>query len=162
MSNKIEIRLVRPEDNDKLAQIIRQVLTEFNANLPGTPFTDAKTDSLYETFQAENSAYFVALSDRKLLGGCGILSLDHTLPQTCELQKMYLLPQARGLKIGYQLICNCLAFAKQKNFKQCYLATFPTMTSAHRLYKQMGFELLVKPLTKSCHSTCHIWMLKQL
>ncbi|NDK19168.1 MAG: GNAT family N-acetyltransferase, partial [Zetaproteobacteria bacterium] len=46
MSNKIEIRLVRPEDNDKLAQIIRQVLTEFNANLPGTPFTDAKTDSL--------------------------------------------------------------------------------------------------------------------
>lgn len=154
--------MVSPEDNDKLAQIIRQVLTEFNANLPGTPFTDAKTNALYETFQAENSAYFVALSDGALLGGCGILSLNKTLPDTCELQKMYLLPHARGLKIGYQLICRCLAFAKLKDFKQCYLATFPTMTSAHRLYKQMGFELLDKPLTKSCHSTCHIWMLKQL
>lgn len=161
MSNKIEIRLIKREDNVKLALIIRQVLAEFKANLDGTPFTDSKTDAIYETFEAKNGRYFVALLNGEFVGGAGIYGLSNDFKDTCELKKMYLLPKARGLKIGYQIVDRCFEFAKQKGFKQCYLETFPTMKKAQAFYQQLGFEYLDKPFIKACHTACHIWMLKQ-
>lgn len=161
MSNKIEIRLAKPEDNIKLALIIRQVLTEFKANLDGTPFTDSKTDAIFETFKAKNGRYVVSILNGELVGGGGISALSDDFKDTCELQKMYLLPKARGLKIGYQIIELCFEFAKQKGFKQCYLETFPTMKKAQAFYQQLGFVFLDKPLVKACHTVCNIWMLKQ-
>jgi len=160
MNQKIDIRTVKIEDNAKLATIIKQVLTEFNANIKGTAFTDDATNTIFETYQHNKGHYFVALINDKLVGGAGIAPLSTEYPDTCELQKMYLLPQARGLKIGYQLAKNCFAFAKQKGFKKCYLETFPTMKRAHNFYKELGFEFVKQPLVKSCHIACHIYMLK--
>jgi len=162
MSNKIDIRPVKLKDNTRLAAIIRQVLTEFKANIDGTAFTDTKTDTLFENYQANKRCYFVALIDGKLVGGSGIAELSDTYPDTCELQKMYLLPQARSLKIGYKLIEQCFTFAKKAGFKHCYLETFPTMKKAHAFYQKLGFKFLEKPLVKSCHTACHIYMLKTL
>lgn len=161
MSNKIEIRLIKPEDNAKLALIIRQVLTEFKANFDGTPFTDSKTDAIFETFKTKNGRYFVAILNDELVGGGGILPLEGDFKDTCELQKMYLLPKARGLKIGYQIIGRCFEFAKKEGFKKCYLETFPTMKKAQVFYQKLDFVFLDKPLVKACHTACHIWMLKQ-
>ncbi len=162
MTNKIEIRLIKKEDNDTLARIIRQVLTEHKADLDGTAFTDAETDHLYEAYKSKNGAYFVALVNEKIVGGCGIVPLSPQFKDTCELQKMYLLPEARGLKIGYQLSQKVLYFAKKQGFKRCYLETFPTMTRAHNFYRKLGFNFLDKPLVKSCHVACHIYMSKIL
>jgi putative acetyltransferase len=162
MTNKIEIRLIKKEDNSTLAHIIRQVLTEHKANLDGTAFTDTETDHLYEAYKAKNSAYFVALVNEKIVGGCGIAPLNPQFKDTCELQKMYLLPEARGLKIGHLLSQKVLNFAREKGFKRCYLETFPTMKRAHDFYLKLGFKFLDKPLVKSCHTACHIYMSKVL
>ena len=160
MTHKIEIRPIKKEDNSKLAQIIRQVLTEHNVNLKGTPFTDNKTDCLYETYKANKGAYFIALIDGKIVGGSGISLLHKDYPKICELQKMYLLPEARGLCIGDKLIETCFKFAQKKGFTSCYLETFETMKRAHAFYLKKGFAFIEKPLVNSCHSACHIYMYK--
>ena len=48
------------------------MLTEFNANKPGTVYFDATTDNLFELFQKEKSVYYVAEINGKVVGGCGI------------------------------------------------------------------------------------------
>jgi len=160
MTNKIEIRPIKKADNNTLSKIIRQVLTEHNANLEGTAFTDTETDYLYESYKAKKGAYFVALIINKIVGGSGIALLGKDFPETCELQKMYLLPKARGLKISNKLIDACFAFAQKQGFKNCYLETFPTMKRAHAFYQKQGFKFIEKPLKKSCHTACHIYMYK--
>jgi len=162
VSYKIEIRPVKKEDNLTLAQIIRKVLTEHKANLEGTAFTAKSTDNIYGCYKNTNSAYFVALLNGKIVGGCGITALNRGYPNICELQKMYLLPQARGLKIADKLLDLCLNFAKEKGFKSCYLETFPTMKRAHAFYLKKGFVFREKALVESCHTACHVYMYKTL
>ena len=49
--NNYSIRKIEPTDNEALAKIIRDALTEFKANKPGTVYFDDSTDHLYELFK---------------------------------------------------------------------------------------------------------------
>ena len=55
-----------------MAKVIREALEDFDANKPGTAYYDESTDDLYQLFQTKKSAYYIALSDDKIVGGCGI------------------------------------------------------------------------------------------
>ena len=66
---QFKIRSISASDNEELARIIRSTLTEFGANKPGTVFYDSATDALFELFQENAAAYFVAEIDGKLVGG---------------------------------------------------------------------------------------------
>src|SRR5689334_1554912 len=99
-----EIRPIQPEDNPALALIIRNTLAEFGANRPGTVYFDPTTDALFELFRQPRSAYFVALQNGHIMGGAGIYPSDGLPGDTCELVKMYLVPEARGKGLGKLLI----------------------------------------------------------
>ena len=60
MDKQIVIRPIEPNDNVALAKVIRDTLTEFGANKPGTVYFDPTTDALYELFRTPGSFYFVA------------------------------------------------------------------------------------------------------
>ncbi|HEV3250428.1 MAG TPA: GNAT family N-acetyltransferase, partial [Puia sp.] len=115
------IRTIRPEDNKTLASIIRNTLTEFGANRPGTVYYDETTDHLYELFQKERCIYYVAEIKGVIAGGSGIFPSAGLPAQTCELVKMYLIPSARGMGLGKLLIEQCLEFAKTNGYRQVYL-----------------------------------------
>ena len=80
----------------------------------------------------------------------------------CELQKMYFLPEARGLGIGSQMMEICLQAAKDFGFKKCYLETMPFMHDAQKLYKKVGFDYICSPMGNTGHVSCPVWMLKEL
>lgn len=65
------MRPIEPGDNAAMANILRTSLTEFGLNIPGTAYFDKSTDSLYESFEIENAAYFVAEENGEILGGAG-------------------------------------------------------------------------------------------
>ena len=92
----ITIRQILPTDNPALSRIIKDALTEFGANRPGTVFTDPTTDALFELFQKDGAAYFVAEANNNIVGGGGIYPTDGLPDDTCELVKMYLTPAATG------------------------------------------------------------------
>lgn len=156
------IRTIEPADNAPLAVIIRQTLTEFGANHPGTVYYDSTTDALFELFQTPGSTYFVAMQDDQLLGGAGIFPSDGLPAGTCELVKMYLLPQARGLGLGKLLIDKALDWARQTGYQQVYLETMPELRKAVSVYEKFGFQYLDGPLGNTGHFGCDIWMLRRL
>ncbi|MDP2338455.1 MAG: GNAT family N-acetyltransferase [Bacteroidota bacterium] len=160
--NGIIIRAIQPADNHDLAVVVRNILAEFGANRPGTVYFDSTTDALYELFRKPRSAYFVAEADGKILGGGGIFPTEGLPESTCELVKMYLLPEARGIGLGRTLIERCLQMARENGYKQVYLETLDELHLALKIYAKFGFEYLLAPLGQSKHFGCGLWMLKKL
>ncbi|MFM2229114.1 MAG: hypothetical protein RL607_372 [Bacteroidota bacterium] len=160
--NSISIRKIRQADNPKIAQVIRTVFEHDGYPLTGTAYADPQLDYLYETYQHEKTVYFVVESDGQLLGGGGIGTLDNGDASTCELQKMYFLPQLRGKGVGQQLILKCLEAATELGYQNCYLETLPEMKAAQHVYQKMGFTYLCAPLGNTGHTSCPVWMLKSL
>ncbi|MEI6680371.1 MAG: GNAT family N-acetyltransferase [Mariniphaga sp.] len=159
----MQIRPVRPSDNPLLAKIIRQTLTEFGADHPGTVYYDQTTDALYELFQKERSAYYVLeTDDGKVVGGGGIYPTGELPEDTCELVKMYLLPEVRGQGWGRSIIEKCLQNALEFGFENVYIESMPELKLALNIYEKFGFEYLNAPLGNSGHFGCELWMVKRL
>jgi putative acetyltransferase len=158
----IIIRPIQQSDNPFLAKIVKDTLAEFGANHPGTVYYDATTDALYELFRQKGAAYFVAEMNNEIVGGGGIYPTDGLPADTCELVKMYLLPQARGAGLGRTLIEKCIATAGELGYKKIYLETMPELKQALKVYAKFGFEYLKGPMGNSGHTGCSLWMLKKL
>ena len=154
------IRLLQKEDNPIIAAIIRSVLTEFNANRPGTVYYDPTTDDLFTLFSKPNSEYWILEEDGKIAGGSGVYPTEGLPEGCCELVKLYLLPEYRGKGYGKLLIEKCFESAVKFGYKQVYLETMPELKMAMGLYEQCGFTYLKGPLGNSGHFGCDLWMLK--
>jgi putative acetyltransferase len=125
-------------------------------------YYDATTDHLFELFQQERSAYNIALLNGKIVGGGGIYPTEGLPEDTCELVKMYLLPEARGTGLGSKMISLCLEQAKQYGFSNVYLETMNELKAALKVYERMGFAYLDGPMGNSGHFGCPLWMLRSL
>jgi len=156
------IRSIERPDSAALAKIIRQVMEEFGVNLPNTVYTDPTTDHLFELFQKNGAVYNVAEVDGKIVGGGGIYPTDGLPDGVCELVKMWLLPEARGLGLGRTMIEKCLQQAKQLGFNKVYLESMPELKQALRIYEKFGFEYLNTQMGNSGHTGCQKWMIKEL
>ncbi len=156
------IRPIKPEDNIDIAGIIRQTLTEFGANKPGTVYFDPTTDNLFHLFLKHNAAYFVAEYNGKVVGGSGIFPTSGLPPGCCELVKLYLISEMRGKSIGWNLMEHCFQKAIEFGFTSMYLETMPELRMAIGLYEKTGFSYLSGPLGNSGHYGCDLWMIKDL
>jgi len=156
------IRKIQSEDNEQIANVIREVFISDAYPKTGTAFADKQLDFMFETYDKPKSIYFVAEINGKIVGGAGVSQLDNSEKNICELQKMYFLQEARGKGIGFEMIQKCLAKAKEFGYEKCYLETLPEMLAAQSLYKKVGFEYLCEPLGGTGHTSCPVWMIKSL
>jgi putative acetyltransferase len=160
--DRIKIRSLEPDDNPSIASVIRHTLAEFGANHPGTVYFDPSTDHLFELFQTPGSFYQVAVLDGNIVGGGGFFPSDGLPAGTCELVKMYLLPEVRGIGLGSLLIRTCIEKAAASGYRQLYLETMPELKEALRTYERFGFKYLDGPMGNTGHFGCDLWMLKEL
>ena len=159
---KYNIRLLKKEDNEQIALVIRKVLEEHKMNKPGTVYTDPTTDNLFQLFQTPDSVYFIVEMNGKTVGGCGVYPTKG-LPEGCaELVKLYLLPEARGLGIGRELLNLCSEYALMMGYKNLYLESMPELSNAVGLYESVGYSRIDQPMGDSGHFACNLWMLKKL
>jgi len=160
--DNVFIRTIEAGDNAALASIVRNTLAEFGANHPGTVYYDPTTDDLFNLFHKERSIYYVALINNEVVGGAGIYPSNGLPVDVCELVKMYLVPTARGIGLGKELINRCLSFAKQAGYQQVYLETMPELKQALSVYEKFGFKYLKGPMGNTGHFGCDRWMLLEL
>ena len=140
MEQVITIRPIEPQDNAALAEIIRAALTEFGANKPGTVYFDPTTDALFELFRTKGSYYFVATSQNKVLGGCGIFPTANLPEGTCELVKLYVNKDARGTGTGKKLMEKSMEWAKENGYTQVHRAADDEQIRAYmEAGDQMGY-----------------------
>ena len=156
------IRKVIPSDNALLASLIRNVFEEYNAPKQNTVYSDPTTDDLFALFQKSRSVLWIALLNDEICGCCGIYATESLPEDYAELSKFYLLKEARGKGIGKQLMLKCIQSAKEMNYKSLYIESLPQFSTAVSMYEKYGFTRIDKPLGNSGHTSCNIWMIKQL
>jgi putative acetyltransferase len=148
------IRPIRPADDPALAAIIREVMKSFGADVAGSSFHDAEVDAMCANYSQPRAAYFVVEDGGRVLGGGGIGPLAGARADVCELRKMYFLPELRGRGIGARLLQECLAAARERDYRRCYLETRAGMEAAQKLYLRTGFKPTCRPLGATGHTAC--------
>ena len=67
--------------------------------------------------------------------------LTNTGEKACELKRLWVRPQFRGLSLGRKLTESAMQEAKQRGYTAIYLDTVPAaLPAASRLYQALGFE----------------------
>lgn len=156
------IRPIQIEDNLQLAAIIRTVMPEFGASGKGFAIHDKEVDDMYVAYTRPRCSYFVCEEKGRILGGGGVAPLEEGDENTCELKKMYFLPEGRGRGLGQQVLDKCLKAAKHIGYEYCYLETFNTMAQAMKLYEKNGFEQIPGPCGNTGHFACDTFYRKKL
>ncbi|TCZ88093.1 GNAT family N-acetyltransferase [Lysobacter sp. N42] len=162
MSAPYSIRPIEPRDDAAIASIIRSVMPEFGASGDGFAINDPEVDWMSRAYAAPRRAYFVVEAGGRVVGGGGVAPLDGGDAYTCELRKMYFLPQARGLGAGTALMARCLDAARGAGFRRCYLETLTGMDAAMRLYERSGFHRIDAPMGDTGHGGCNTFYLREL
>lgn len=162
MESKAIIRKVKKEDNSLLAAMIRGVFDEHQAPRHGTVYSDPLTDNLFGLFQTDGSVLWVAEIDNEIVGCCGVYPTEGLDRDCAELVKFYLHEKVRGKGTGRKLMELCIHSAKEMGYNKLYLESLPQFSRAVTMYSKLGFTNLSGPLGKSGHTTCNIWMIKEL
>ena len=77
-------------------------------------------------------------TDGEAIGCVGLRPIDP--PGCCEMKRLYVPPQARGLGLGKALVEAVVAEAQRIGYREIRLDTLPTMDEAIGLYGKLGFE----------------------
>ena len=158
----VAIRPIHAADDPAMAAVIRTVMPTFGACGSGFAINDPEVDWMSRAYAAPRHAYFVVTRDELVLGGAGVAPLQGGDADTCELRKMYFLPEARGIGAGSAMMTRCLDAARQFGFRQCYLETLTGMDAAMRLYERSGFRRIGQPMGATGHGGCNTFYLLDL
>lgn len=152
------IRKIQASDNERVADIIREVMTEFGAVGEGYSIEDPEVDSMFQAYSNTRSAFYVVEHEKVVVGCGGIAELQGGDPSTCELKKMYFLESARGKGAGKIMAEMLIVDARRFGYRKIYIETLERMEAAGRLYQQLGFQRLDAPLGKTGHCSCDSYL----
>lgn len=79
---------------------------------------------------------WVAVKDEHIIGTVAVVKQGNDL----YIRGMAVLPEARGLQIGWKFLEHIQQYAMENNCKSLFLSTTPYLPSAIHLYKKFGFE----------------------
>jgi putative acetyltransferase len=161
-SAPLRIEPITQADDPQVAVIIRTVMPEFGAGGCGFAINDPEVDWMSRAYAGPRSAYFVVRRDGRVIGGGGVAPLEGGDAETCELRKMYFLPEARGVGAGAAMMERCLEAARAFGFRRCYLETLTGMDAAMRLYERSGFRRIDAPMGATGHGGCNTFYLRDL
>jgi putative acetyltransferase len=99
--------------------------------------TDADLHDIHTSYLANGGAFRIVECDNKIAGSYGLYP---TIRQSCELRKMYLLPEFKGRGLGKKMMDDALCKAKSLGFLEMTLETNSRLTEALGLYRKYGFK----------------------
>ena len=134
----IELRLLGADDELALEHV-----RQFFRNYAGWLGVDLDFQGFAEEMAALPGAYaapegrlFYAEVDGRAAGCVGLRRLSEGI---CEMKRLYVEPELRGLGVGRELALAVIRAAKAIGYRRIMLDTLPAMRIAVKLYRELGF-----------------------
>jgi ribosomal protein S18 acetylase RimI-like enzyme len=119
--------------------IVRALLVEYQARL-GVDLSfqdfDSEMNGLPGDYAPPAGRLLLALHDGNAVGCVALRAAGGT---RCEMKRLFVRPDARGLGVGRALVSRVLEEARMAGYAEMVLDTLPTMADAQRLYERFGF-----------------------
>ncbi|CAN5542250.1 GNAT family N-acetyltransferase [soil metagenome] len=135
----IEIRPAQfPLELDAVRGIFREYAESLGVDLAFQGF-EAEMAALPGKYATPGGRLLLAWRGTDLLACVAMRPLEGV---DCEMKRLYVRPQARGERLGRLLAERICSEARQAGYARICLDTLPTMASAQRLYRSLGFEAI--------------------
>ncbi len=129
-----------PEELDALRLIMREYAASLSIDLDFQDF-DAELSALPGAYCAPRGTLLAARVNGALAGCCALRPLDNVdYANACEMKRLFVRPQYRGLGLGHRLAEATLDAARQAGYACLLLDTLSNMETARALYQDLGFE----------------------
>lgn len=125
-----------PQDADEVHRLFREYADSLGVDLGFQNFDDEVT-SLPGKYTPPSGRLLLAWKGDDALGRIALRPLQGS---TCEMKRLYVRPQARGMQLGRMLARRLCEEARAAGYTRMCLDTLPTMATAQGLYRSMGFE----------------------
>lgn len=97
---------------------------------------DAELDGLPGDYAPPRGALLVAVDGERYAGMIALRPFDNDI---CEMKRLFIRPEARGVGLARRLIESLLDEARRIGYAEIRLDTLPMMGAAQTLYEAMGF-----------------------
>jgi ribosomal protein S18 acetylase RimI-like enzyme len=149
---KEHVMNIRLEPAYEYREEIKELFTEYTRMLvDGDPAFqeyldqqnyDEEVRNLKMKYDYPAGRLYIALAEDKTgnvkAAGCvGMKPLDEG---RCELKRLYVRPEFRGVNLGELLVSKILEDSREAGYKTILLDTLPFLNGAKRLYERMGFQ----------------------
>lgn len=135
----------RPHQTGDMGLIIHshavQFAKDYGWNQEFEALVAERTSEFIRNFDAQKERCIVADIDGQLVGSVFIVKLSDVM---CELRLLFVLPKARGLGVGHDLLSEALRFAKGAGYGKIAMWTESVSVYAARMFTDAGFKLLEK------------------
>lgn len=142
-----QLRNYRPGDEDSVFQMVKTVLAEYRLSA-NSDVTDADLKDIQLSYISKGGVFRILESEGRIVGSYGLYAMSI---QSCELRKMYLLPEVRGQGLGKMMMDDAILKAKELKFTEMALETNSRLQEARELYRKYGFtEFIPDHLSDRC------------
>jgi len=139
MENEVTFRLSQPHSTEHWRQarrLIEQYAASLDFDLSFQNLAD-ELDHLASEYDAPAGAFLLAEDDG---GYIGCVGLRYFSDGSGEVERLYVIPDARGLGAGRLLAEGIVAAARRLGYARLVLDTVASMQHAQSLYVSLGFK----------------------
>ena len=122
---------------ESVKDLFKAYLEELNEDLCFQSFDSELDNPLYK-YSAPTGALFIATYNARPVGCIALQPLQEA--HTCEMKRLYVVPEYRNLKIGDALVKSLLQEAKALGYTTMKLDTLERLQAAIKLYQKFEFE----------------------
>ncbi len=123
----------------KQIEIVKELFLEYGKSLDFElcfQDFDKELAELPGEYTPPHGRLYLAEQNNKPAGCIALRKIDKEI---CEMKRLYVKPEFRGIGLGSKLVIKLIEDAKFIGYKKMRLDTVPSMESAQKLYYSMGF-----------------------